>query len=305
VSGVSADQERATVPTSDTPADQARVEAAVGHPQDKFDALVDRIQRDVVKTFKAVEVDFLDLMWTMDAYRVEQVVPRGMGNPESNPTQRLEGVYRGKGNFFSTVVAQILGQMTTSQLASRSDVMGFSQTHQIDIAWPARDARPLVDPLICCEAKLTGAPPYPGNRGRGAISDWSNRRKELKFQATDLKLYRQAANTNIPNWDRWRRNAPPSVYSLWAARVADRRDFQKMVDEAQILTQTYSDGVGIYAFEPNDAEDGYQPLAVPRGVPQRVTSLDTVLGYISAQIQEIIAANNNEVPAPVQAPTIH
>ena len=80
--------------------------------------------------------------------------------------------------------------MTTSQLASRSHVMGFSQTHQIDIAWPARDVKPLVAPLICCEAKLTGAPPYEGNDGRGATDDWSNRRKERKFQATDLKLYR-------------------------------------------------------------------------------------------------------------------
>lgn len=291
------------MPASDAAADQARVEALVGHPGDKFQALVAGIQQDVVTSFQTIEADFLDLLWTLDSYRIEQVVPRGMGNPQAtSPDRRLEGIYRGKGNYFSTVVALILGQMTTSQLASRTDVMGFSQPHQIDIAWPARDVKPLVDPLICCEAKLTGAPPYPGNEGRGATEDWSNRRKELKFQAADLKLYRHAANTQIHNWDLWRKTAPPSVYSLWAARVADAKDIEYMIREAQVLTATYSDGVGIYAFQPNAARDGYTPSPLSKGVSQRVTSLDNVLGYIAAQIKQIIAVNGNRVPPPVIPP---
>jgi len=291
------------VAASNSAADQARVAGMVGHPQDKYEALVDRIQKDVVKSFKLVEAEFLDLIWTLDMYRKEQVVPRGMGNAKAtSPDRQLEGIYRGKGNYFSTVVALILGQMTTSQLASRSDVWGFSQTHQIDIAWPARDQKPLVDPLICCEAKLTGAPPYPGNEGRGATADWSNRRKELKFQATDLKLYRQAQETHIDNWDLWRKTAPPSVYSLWAARVADPADIEYMIREAQILAATYSDGVGIYAFQENAAADGYEALPLARGVSQRVTSLDNVLGYIAAQIRRVIAENNDQVPAPVKPP---
>jgi hypothetical protein len=292
-----------TVPASDRAADQARVEARVGHPGAKVQALVARIQRDGVTSFRAVEADFLDLLWTLDNYRTEQVVPRGMGNPKvKSLDRRLEGIYRSKGNYFSAVVALILGQMTTSQLASRSNVMGFSQTHQIDIAWPARDVKPLVDPLICCEAKLTGAPPYPGNEGRGATEDWSNRRKELKFQSTDLKLYRQASNTQIHNWDLWRKSAPPSVYSLWAARVADDKDIEYMIREAQVLTATYSDGVGIYAFQPNAAGDGYIPSLLSKGVSQRVTSLDNVLGYIAAQIKQIIANSGNRVPPPVLPP---
>lgn len=285
------------------PADQRRVEALVGHPAQKFSSLVDRIQQNVVTSFQMIESDWLDLLWTLDTYRVSQVVPRGMGNPNATSLDRkLEGVYRGKGNYLSSVLALILGQMTTSQLASRSNVMGFSQPHQIDIAWPARDVKPLVDPLICCETKLTGAPPYPGNKGRGAVEDWSNRRKELKFQATDLKLYRHAANTQIHNWDLWRKTAPPLVYSLWAARVANPEDIAYMIKEAQILTATYSDGVGIYAFQINGTEDGYIPSPLSKGVSQRVTSLDNVLGYIAAQIRQIMAANDNQVPAPVIPP---
>jgi hypothetical protein len=209
------------VPATADPGRQRELEEHVGHPDDRFTALTGRIQEQVFRRFRDIESDFLDLIWTLDSYRVAQVVPRDMGDPTLAPDRRLEGVYRGKGNYFSAVMAHILGNKTTSQLASRRDIMGFSQTHQIDIAWPARDRVPLVDPYICAEAKLTGAPAFPGNQGRGAMSDWSNRRKELKFQATDLKLYRHMAErSTIQHWDIWRRRALPFVYSLWAARLS-------------------------------------------------------------------------------------
>lgn len=304
-----------SVPATDDPAEQQRLEAAVGHPQERFDRLCERIQNDVVRTFGAVEGDFLALLWCMDTYRSQQVCPRGMGKLSLNPDRRLEGIYRGKGNWFSTVVSLILGNKTTSRLASRSDVMGFSQPHQIDIAWPARDVVPIQDPLICCEAKLTGAPAYSGNTGRGPMDDWSNRRKELKFQATDLKLYRQASGTSINHWDRWRKKAPPSCYSLWAARLRpprelpqrrtrapQRDDVQSMIDEAQILSNTYADGVGIYAFQENPAGTGYEAAPLSRGVGARVTSLDSVLDYIAAEIKDVMDANHGQVPPPVAPP---
>jgi hypothetical protein len=281
---------------------QDELEEQVGHPLTKYHALQSKIQEDVVRKFRDVETGFLDLIWTLDQYRVRQVVPRGMGNPDKAPAERLGGVYRGKGNYFSTVMALVLGNKTTSLLASRRDVQGFSQTHQIDIAWPARDSVPLVDPHICAEAKLTGAPPYGSNQGRGALDDWTNRRKELKFQATDLKLYRHVAErSTIHHWDLWRRRALPSVYSLWAARLRPSDDVQKMIAEARILTETYCDGVGIYAFREKADATGYEPAPLSKGVSQRVTSLDSVLDLIAAEIREIMSANNDRDPAPLRA----
>ena len=285
---------------SNEPTDQARVEALIGNPKTKFDLLCQRIKLGE-RTFQAIEADFLDLIWTMDTYRREQVVPRGMVSAKMSmepADKQLEGIYRGKGNYFSTVVALIVGEMTTSPLASRRDVQGFSQPHQIDIAWPAYDMDPILGPLICCEAKLTGAPPYPGNKGRGAMSDWSNRRKELKFQATDLKLARQAANTAIHNWDLWRKTAPPSVYSLWAARLSPKDEVAKMVEEARILAETYTNGVGIYAFQENATATGYEPTPLGKGVASRVTSLDSVLGYIAAEIKQIMSQHGGKIPPP-------
>ena len=38
-------------------------------------------------------------------YRVQQVIPRGMGNPETtNLATKLGAIYRGKGNYFSGVM---------------------------------------------------------------------------------------------------------------------------------------------------------------------------------------------------------
>lgn len=296
--------------TADDPARQIELEAAVGHPGDRYRNLLGRINDEQIRSFSEVERDFLDLMWCLDRYRVAGVLPRYMGREKGSngrrltPAQQLEGVYRSKGNWFATILTEILGQMTTSPLASRKDVWGFSQPHQIDIAWPSRDEEPLPDALICCETKLSGSPAYGTYTARGAFADWSNRRKELKFQATDLKLYRQAHDTQIDNWDVWRHSAPPRVYSLWGARLTPNDKIDKMIKEAEILTATYSDGVGIYAFREASSGNRYEPALVAKGVSARVTSLDSVLSKIAAEIRAIIRDNGNAVPAPV-APKLH
>jgi hypothetical protein len=129
------------------------------------------------------------------------------------------------------------------------------------------------------------------------MDDWSNRRKELKFQATDLKLYRHTAErSTIEHWDLWRRQALPSVYSLWAARLRRTDDVQKMIAEARTLTDTYCDGVGIYAFRERTGAAGYEPTPLSRGVSERVTSLDNVLDLIAAQIRQIMSEHDNRVP---------
>lgn len=280
-------------------AEQARVEALVGNPSEKQQMLRDRIQNEMVKTFREVETEFLDVLWTIDTYRVEQVTPRApSGRVLKKGSEGGEGIYRGKGNFFSEVVTLILSNKTSSPLAPRGKVQGFSQLHQIDIAWPARPGKALQDPLICCEAKLTGAPGFGDTPDRKGRADWSNRRKELKFQATDLKLYRQQENTRIRHWDQWRRKAPPLVYTLWAARLSSMDEYGRMITDAQALTATYLDGVGIYGFIANQA-GGYVAASISRGVSERVTSLDNVLDLIAAEIQDIMDQHNNRVPPPV------
>jgi hypothetical protein len=270
------------------------VEAQHGHPGDKWEVLQQRVQSERVRAFTDVEIAWLDLMWTLDAYRRAGVPPRGMGKQTSTPSKRLAAVYRGKGNWFATLLALLLENQTTQRLAPRVRVQGFSQTHQIDVAWPARE----VDPLICLETKVTGAPASPSDPSRGAMNDWTNRRKELKFAATDLKLFRRQHLTAIHHWDVWREKTYPKTYFLWAARLGDRDNIERLVREAQALGKTYLEGAGIFAWRERD-DERYESVVIP--VADRVTKVDDVLYRIATEIGEI-APPGQAPPAP-EVPT--
>lgn len=263
----------------------AEVERRVGHPSEKWDRLRRAIQERGVDRFSAVEEDWLDLMWTLDAYRVAQAVPAGFTDQGA--------INRGKGNWFAELVALLLHRQTRHRVAARQRVQGFSQYHQVDIAWPARGE----DPLVCCETKVTGAPAYGGIPARSALADFSNRRKELKFAATDLKLYRRQQRTKIEHWDVWRRREPPQAYFLWAARLEPGRDrVGALIREARTLTDTYLDGAGLVAWEPRPDGGGYRPVSFAES--ERVASLDDVLYRIASEISRLVD-DRGMPPAPV------
>jgi hypothetical protein len=261
------------------------VERRVGHPSEKWARLRRAIQERGIDSFAAVEDDWLDLMWTLDAYRVAQALPAGFTDQGA--------INRGKGHWFAELVALLLHRQTRHRVAARQRVQGFSQYHQVDIAWPARGE----DPLVCCETKVTGAPGYGAIPARSALADFSNRRKELKFAATDLKLYRRQQRTTIEHWDVWRRREPPQAYFLWAARLEPGRDrVGALIREARTLTDTYLDGAGLVAWEPRPEGGGYRPVAFAES--ERVASLDDVLYRIASEISRLVD-DRGMPPAPV------
>jgi hypothetical protein len=268
----------------------AELESEVGSPREKWALLSGRIQAEQVKAFHDVEAEWLDLMWTLDSYRMAGVAPRGMGDATKAESKRLAAVYRGKGNWFATLLALLLENQTTHRLAPRVKVQGFSQTHQIDVAWPDRD----VDPLICLETKVTGAPPSKSDPARGAMADWTNRRKELKFAATDLKLFRRQHLTAIDHWDVWRASVVPKTYFLWAARLTEKDKIEKMVSESQALVKTYLEGAGIVAWR-EAASGGYEIVPIPPS--EQVSTVDDVLYKIASEIKAM-APPGQQPPAP-------
>jgi hypothetical protein len=267
------------------------LEELVGHPEALRDGLIARVQEEVLKTFTDIQDDWIQLMWSLDAFRRAGLVPTGMGKGGASG---FEGVYRSKGNWFALLLALLVDNQTGQLVGSRTRIQGFSQEHQIDLAWPARE----VDPLVCVETKVTGAPAFGKTPARGAMSDWSNRRKELKFAATDLKLARRQQETVIQHWDVWRRDAPPKCFFLWAARLdPSRKDkISNMADEAQSLVNTYLDGAGVFAWRENTEGAGYEPIAVP--ARSRVSELDDVLYRVASEIHKI-AELTGEAPPPV------
>ncbi len=253
-------------------------ERLMGSPLDKWVALKDRVQQEDLKKFSEVASEFLSVLWCLDQYKIRGVVPRGMGKD-------ISGAYRMKGNWFADLVSLLLVNQTSSPLAPRTSVQGFSQLHQIDIAWPTqREA-----PLVCVETKVMGGPPVGGTTARAATADWSNRRKELKFQATDLKLYRRQQATQIDHWDNWRKSAPPSGYFLWCARMKPRADkLDVMIRELRALTETYLDGAGIFAYKSNANDTAYEVVPIPWA--DRVIDLDDVIHRIANQINDLATA---------------
>lgn len=267
------------------------LESQVGHPETLRDSLFAWVQEGAVKRFSEVQDQWIQLMWSLDAFRVAGLTPTGMG--KGGPAA-FEGVYRSKGNWFALLLALLIDNQTGQFVGSRTKVRGFSQLHQIDLAWPSRE----IDPLVCAETKVTGAPAFGETPARGAMSDWSNRRKELKFAATDLKLARRQQETVIQHWDVWRQDAPPKCFFLWAARLdANRRDsIDRMADGAQSVVNTYLDGAGVFAWRENEAGTGYEPVPVP--ARSRISDLDDVLYRIASEIHKE-AGKDGEAPAPV------
>jgi len=259
------------------------LEHSVGNPAAKWDSLKARVQDDAIRRFAEVQNEWLDLLWTLDAYRVAQVLPAGFKDA---------GAFnRGKGNWFAELLSLLLQNRTHHRVAARQRVSGFSQSHQIDIAWPARGE----DPLVCCETKVTGAPAYSDKPARKSMSDFVNRRKELKFAATDLKLYRRQDDKKIGHWDNWRRAERPKSYFLWAARLEPGKDrIETLIREARALIDTYLDGAGLFAWRPNKKGDGYEHVPLPKG--ERVTSLDDVLYSIADEIESLVDAEGKPPP---------
>jgi hypothetical protein len=281
--------------SDETLARMQELESQVGHPGALWDQLQRAIQDDAISKFRDVQDAWLRLMWTLDAYRIEGVPPRGMGKQSHGPAKRLEAVYKSKGNWFATLLALILQNQTSQWIRPRTKVQGFSQLHQIDLAFPAR----IEDPLVCVETKVTGAPPYGSTPTRAAMADFSNRRKELKFAATDLKLYRRQQETRIEHWGVWREKQPPKTYFLWAARLRTTgkspEDIKRLISEAQALVNTYLDGAGLFAWRVNAVGDGYESVPVPASA--QVTDLDDVLYRIATEIRQLIGPTG-EPPKP-------
>ena len=270
-----------------------QLELRVGHPGDKWQALQAGVQERNLKAFRQVQAQWLDLMWCLDAYRTAGVAPARMGDVHSE-AKRLDAVYRGKGNWFATLISLLLENQTSLRLAPRTSVQGFSQFHQIDVAWPDRE----LDPLLCLETKVTGAPPGLSDPERRGMADWTNRRKELKFAATDLKLYRRQNLTEIRHWDVWRETASPRCYFLWAVRLSDRDRIDKIVSETQALVRTYLDGAGILAWRRSG--DAYELVPIPQS--DRVSEVDDVLYRVSTELMQMAGPDRLE-PPPIRPPT--
>lgn len=284
-------------PTGERAAAAARAETAAesradevnarwGHPQLLWEALIARVQDQAIREWSEISDEWLALMWCLDQYRIADAPPVGMGKTHLQFSSRMDGIYRGKGHWFGLLLNLLLNNRTGQTLRSASKIKGFSQNHQIDLAWPDRDEAP----VVCAESKLTGGPAHRNAPGRGAMDDWTNRRRELKFSAADLKLSRREQSEKIGHWDVWRQSALPRTFVLWAALLGPRDSPEKMVREAAAIVGTYLDGAGIFAFARCSDASGYEE--VPLTLTHGVETIDNALYRIESEIEKALRSGS-------------
>ena len=94
-----------------TPESAATVEERVGHPREKWEDLKASVQDKAISEFIHVQDAWLNLMWTLDAYRIAEAVPRGFKDQGA--------INRGKGNWFAELLALLLENRTHHRIAAR------------------------------------------------------------------------------------------------------------------------------------------------------------------------------------------
>ena len=92
-------------------ASSEEIEERVGHPERKWNELKARVQGDAVRQFADVQDDWLDVMWTLDAYRIARILPTGFKDAGT--------INRGKGNWFAELVSLLLHHRTHHRIGAR------------------------------------------------------------------------------------------------------------------------------------------------------------------------------------------
>jgi hypothetical protein len=132
------------------------------------------------------------------------------------------------------------------------------------------------------------------------MDDWTNRRRELKFSAADLKLWRREQSEKIGHWDVWRQSALPRTFMLWAARLGPKDSPERMVRETSAIVATYLDGAGIFAYRLRADSSGYEPVNL--NLTAGVETIDVALYRIESEIDKAIASGAHKQPATAAAP---
>ena len=94
------------------------VEAQWGHPDKMWTNLIGEVQDKAIRNFVDIADRWLKFIWCLDQYRIADAPPVGMGDSSKPYNQRIDGIYRGKGNQFSTLLSLLLRIAPTRESAA-------------------------------------------------------------------------------------------------------------------------------------------------------------------------------------------
>jgi hypothetical protein len=219
-----------------------------------------------------VQEPFLAAMWDFD-----QGFSIGLADQGDNQN--------GKGDFFTDLIALLLENCSGKELHGRGAVPGLIfPNHNLDTSYPKEGT---VEVLV--ETKAAGAPKSGRNpqqknpNGRPGSSDLDKRVKEAGLKTIDLKAEwaRNAGQGGGPTSDllTWLRQSKPLSFLFLAIRVVDSKDFERTLFFANAANRMMDD-VGLAAYEPNPAGNGYRACKVPPHL-----ELDRVLSRVCTALR--------------------
>ncbi|HEX5760256.1 MAG TPA: hypothetical protein VF121_13785 [Thermoanaerobaculia bacterium] len=221
-----------------------------------------------------VEEPFLRAMWDFD-----QNFALGIANQGDNQN--------GKGDFFTDLIGLLLENCSGKELHGRGAVPGLIfPNHALDTSYPEEG---VVEILI--ETKAAGAPKSLRNpkqknpKGRSGSADLDKRIKEAGLKTIDLKAEwaRSAGQGGGPAGDllSWLRRSKPLSFLFLGIRVLDERDLERTLFFANAANRMMDD-VGLVAYEPNAAGDGYRACKIPSHL-----ELDRVLARVCTALRSL------------------
>lgn len=217
-----------------------------------FDALLERVNKEKLGSWRSVEADFLAAVTAFDT--------------EYSTGTHDAGWYQLKGRFFNDLIVDLVENCAGREIARRAKRPGtLFAAIDLDICYPVDPRSP---PIVAGESKIAGTPPHSRNKNvaRAGSQDIDKRVREVALNALDVKIANAATrDQSIIDIADWIRRTNPRYFTFWAFRADSVTDFQRAVRRLDALASSYADGVGGFFYEPisPDQPTTYRVVAPP------------------------------------------
>jgi hypothetical protein len=240
-----------------------------------FGALIERIVAGRVERFSEIEDEFMAAMSDFDMLQAAG--------------ELTSGQYQAKGLFFNEIIARLIERGAGQGVAQRGKRRGILLANvDVDICFPAD---PKTRPEVIAETKMMGTPKHPrspkaGPLGRPGSRDLDKRVREIALNVIDLKLADvEGGSTPIGDIATWIQQTTPPFFGFFAIRVVGDTDRRAAESRAQLLANSYANGVGLFLYGPVDPETDvgrvtYRVLKPPGGM-----AIDDAVTRICRQIR--------------------
>lgn len=255
---------------------------------ERFVEIIEAVETENIERFATIVHPVLAALGSFDA-----LMARG---------ELTSGEYQAKGFFFNEVVARLIERCAGLGVAKRGKRPGILLANvDVDICYPAD---PGTRPEVIAETKMAGTPKHPGNPRAGALgrrgsADLDKRMREIALNVIDLKLADlEGASSPIGDISTWIQQTRPPFFAFFGIRAINRSDLETAVRRAQLLGNSYANGVGLLLYEPVDiATEGgrvtYRQIPSPGGM-----SIDDAVIRICRLIKSVGSQHRPAEPAP-------